>query len=125
MTTEQKNQTLESQYIQQHLANERTFLAWIRTALALKGIGFLATSLHFTTLLHEHYSYTMAITISIASFLAGVFIIVTAIFLYLRNRKAINAQQFTSSNVVIVSTGVVVVLVLFLLLTYFLTGAGL
>ncbi|RNA66694.1 YidH family protein [Alteribacter keqinensis] len=117
------SKTLESQYIQQHLANERTFLAWVRTALALKGIGFLATSLHFTTLMHEHYSYTLAITISVASFTAGLLIISTALYLYLRNRKAINAQQFTSSSVAIVSISIVVILVLFLLLTYFLTSS--
>ncbi|MDF2857771.1 MAG: hypothetical protein K0Q87_3622 [Neobacillus sp.] len=33
--------TLDSRYIQQHLANERTFLAWIRTAIAIIGVGFL------------------------------------------------------------------------------------
>lgn len=35
-------------YAQQYLANERTFLAWIRTAISIAGIGFLTTSLHFT-----------------------------------------------------------------------------
>ncbi|WP_343783996.1 DUF202 domain-containing protein [Alkalibacillus silvisoli] len=29
--------TKDSNYIQQHLANERTYLAWIRTALAIIG----------------------------------------------------------------------------------------
>ncbi|WP_361920472.1 DUF202 domain-containing protein, partial [Streptomyces sp. NPDC046876] len=33
---------------QQHLANERTYLAWIRTVISIVGVGFLATSLHFT-----------------------------------------------------------------------------
>lgn len=36
-------------YAQQHLANERTYLAWIRTAISITGVGFLTTSLHFTT----------------------------------------------------------------------------
>ncbi|GAA3316757.1 hypothetical protein GCM10020331_013700 [Ectobacillus funiculus] len=36
------------QYAQQHLANERTYLAWIRTAISIIGVGFLTTSLHFT-----------------------------------------------------------------------------
>lgn len=34
-------------YAQQHLANERTYLAWIRTAISILGVAFLATSLHF------------------------------------------------------------------------------
>ena len=33
---EKNNQLL---YTQQHLANERTYLAWIRTAIAIIGIG--------------------------------------------------------------------------------------
>ncbi len=37
----------ESGNIQQHLANERTYLAWIRTAIAIMGVGFVTTSLHF------------------------------------------------------------------------------
>ena len=36
-------------YAQQHLANERTYLAWIRTAISIAGVGFLTTSLHFTS----------------------------------------------------------------------------
>ncbi|MDF9760288.1 hypothetical protein OKW24_002061 [Peribacillus simplex] len=39
----EKNQL---KYAQQHLANERTFLAWIRTVIAIVGVGFLTTSLH-------------------------------------------------------------------------------
>ncbi len=42
MMREEKRQTTEdSKYIQQHLANERTFLAWIRTSIAIIGIAFL------------------------------------------------------------------------------------
>ena len=48
-----KNETVESKYIQQHLANERTYLPWIRTAIAIIGLGFLATTLHFNTPLHQ------------------------------------------------------------------------
>ncbi|WP_246628995.1 YidH family protein [Mesobacillus maritimus] len=41
-----KDPSVESKYIQQHLANERTFLAWVRTAIAIMGVGFLVTNLH-------------------------------------------------------------------------------
>lgn len=46
----EKNQL---KYAQQHLANERTFLAWIRTVIAIVGVGFLTTSLHFTIGVHR------------------------------------------------------------------------
>src|SRR5918997_5335070 len=32
---------------QQHLANERTFLAWIRTSVALIGLGFIIAKFNF------------------------------------------------------------------------------
>lgn len=37
-----------------HLANERTFLAWIRTAVALMGFGILIVKLRFTPLSAPH-----------------------------------------------------------------------
>ncbi|WP_153978072.1 DUF202 domain-containing protein [Paenibacillus xylanilyticus] len=37
--------TIDSQYVQQHMANERTFLAWVRTGIAMVGVGFLAAGL--------------------------------------------------------------------------------
>ena len=46
--TEKKSLDNQVKYAQQHLANERTYLAWIRTAISIVGVGFLATSLHFT-----------------------------------------------------------------------------
>ncbi|WP_082220443.1 YidH family protein [Domibacillus robiginosus] len=42
--------TKSSAFIQQHLANERTYLAWIRTSIAIIGIGFLISNLHFNFL---------------------------------------------------------------------------
>jgi hypothetical protein len=31
----------DSSHLQQHLANQRTFLAWLRTCVALIGLGFV------------------------------------------------------------------------------------
>ncbi|TMW71397.1 YidH family protein [Alteribacter natronophilus] len=115
--------TPESSCIQQHLANERTFLAWLRTAIALKGIGFIATSLHFTTPLGNRFSSAMAMTLSAASFSAGTIIIIAAALLYFKNRKTINTGSFTSSSVMITASAAAVILVMSLLFVYFLTTA--
>jgi putative membrane protein len=36
-----KDEKIKSNYLQQNLANERTFLAWVRTGIALIGLGFI------------------------------------------------------------------------------------
>ncbi|MHA4180714.1 DUF202 domain-containing protein [Bacillus cereus] len=32
--------------MQQHLANERTYLAWLRTVISVSDLGFLVANLH-------------------------------------------------------------------------------
>lgn len=39
--------TGDRQHIQEHLANERTFLSWIRTAVAILGFGFVIEKFSF------------------------------------------------------------------------------
>ena len=41
MTDKYSKDNLKNRNISDHLANERTFLAWIRTAIALMGFGFV------------------------------------------------------------------------------------
>lgn len=91
----QKPQTADSKYIQQHLANERTYLAWIRTALAFIGIGFLVTNLHLaSTSLRQNISDEFAQGIGYASVVLGVVTIIFATLDYLNKGKAINTQTF-------------------------------
>jgi uncharacterized membrane protein YidH (DUF202 family) len=47
MAKENREKTNEEQRSQQHLANERTFLSWLRTCIALIGLGFIAARLGF------------------------------------------------------------------------------
>jgi putative membrane protein len=78
---EDERKTIDSKYIQQHLANERTFLAWVRTALALIGVGFLITNLHFSTQwVKLEIGDNLAKAIGICSIVMGVFIVGMAKF---------------------------------------------
>src|SRR4051794_4651882 len=96
--------TLDSKYIQQHLANERTFLAWIRTAIAIIGVGFLVTNLHFT--MKESLSLAgdiLASMIGIASVGIGIITIIMATIVYLIKINTINNQTYTASRKYIIT----------------------
>lgn len=93
----------ESKYIQQHLANERTFLAWIRTAIAVMGVGFVTTSLHFelTSYANERAD-TLIKSIGYASLVLGCVTFAFCTWGYLKKRKGINTQEFQSSTWIVV-----------------------
>jgi putative membrane protein len=89
--------TEDSKYIQQHLANERTFLAWIRTAIAITGIGFLIINLHIRS--SAHVLSTAAVqTIGILSVVTGICTIIFSTIGYFQKAKQINEQTFRTSR---------------------------
>ncbi len=90
-----------SKKVTDHLANERTFLAWIRTGLATITFGFVVE--RFGLLLRElgvkgtltpifsvHYSSFIGITLT----LFGVMMLVVALVNFLQNRRTIDNEQF-------------------------------
>ena len=91
---------LTSEKVTDHLANERTFLAWIRTSLAIMGFGFVVE--RFGLLLREigtkitnvpipnHYSALVGITLTVL----GVVVMVVALLNFLQARKAIEKKVF-------------------------------
>ncbi|SFK08382.1 putative membrane protein [Halobacillus dabanensis] len=109
----------ERKLIQQHLANERTYLAWIRTSIALVGIGFLATTVHITALPMEGAMVNkLAMLVSIASLFLGLMTIVGATVNYYHTRRNINENRFVSSHRIIIYMTSVVLLLLILVMTY-------
>ncbi|WP_046228470.1 YidH family protein [Paenibacillus dauci] len=91
----------ESKYTQQHLANERTYLAWIRTSLAILGIGFLAPGLTFRSEMFAHTGHLIASIGGIAAVLMGGCVFGLATRSYFRKRQGINNGSFESTGVLI------------------------
>lgn len=115
----EEDKTLESKYIQQHLANERTYLAWVRTSIAIIGIGFLASSLHFNNIRSvSQLADTIAVFLSIFSLLVGLIILMFATIHYFAVRKNINNQTFASANKLIKISTMIIFLIFILLGTY-------
>lgn len=115
--TIEQTATIHSKYIQQHLANERTYLAWVRTAVTLMGVGLLASKLHlYSSVLQSAPGDVIARFIGLAAVLVGIVITMYATASYLVKRKTINDQTFIppSASPVFLTGGVVTLSFLFL-----------
>ncbi|WP_156288859.1 YidH family protein [Oceanobacillus salinisoli] len=116
----QNQSTKDSKYIQQHMANERTLLAWIRTAIAIIGVGFLVTNLHFTmksrvTILGD----ILANIIGISSVVLGIATIALAIITYIQKVDAINNQSFRAPRLTVILLGLFVIVIAVVFGMYF------
>lgn len=87
-----------------HLANERTFLAWVRTALGLMAFGFVVVKF---ALFLQQFSFILqghAVPRQGHSFLIGIFLVgfgvligVLAFLKYLHTKKQLEGGRFRSS----------------------------
>lgn len=107
-------------YTQQHLANERTYLAWIRTAISIVGVGFLATSLHFTMgVVRNPFVDLFTITLDIFACVFGLVIIFTATRTYREKRQQIILETFYSSNLRISMISTMLSIMIIMVIIYF------
>jgi putative membrane protein len=93
-----------SRRVTDHLANERTFLAWIRTGLATITFGFVVE--RFALVVRELDPKTRSLFVlsfhastlfGVALTALGVIILVFALINFLQNRRSIDTEQFHSS----------------------------
>ncbi|MGE9752358.1 YidH family protein [Bacillus inaquosorum] len=106
-------------YAQQHLANERTYLAWIRTAISIAGVGFLTTSLHFTIKINsDSVTNTLAIFLGIFACVVGLVIGVLATIQYSKKKREIQNGFFIPSNHSIIFVSSLFSLLVFLIFMY-------
>jgi putative membrane protein len=105
MTSEDKKTDRSTQ----HLANERTFLAWVRTCIALMGLGFVVA--RFSLFLKEFSIITKNQTIppnlpaqSSSTILGmsmiglGILLIIYALVNYLKAQKDIEVGKYRPRN---------------------------
>lgn len=92
-----------------HLANERTFLAWLRTGLTAMALGlasaeFLSHDVHIKGLSIGRAMAVVLVTV-------GIMLAIISTFQYLRSRAAIDASQFVPARRSIILSAVLVALV--------------
>ncbi|MDQ0198673.1 YidH family protein [Neobacillus ginsengisoli] len=116
-----KEKTIDSKYIQQHLANERTFLAWIRTCITIMGVGFLITNLHFSTLSEKiAIGDLLAKIIGLASIIVGILSLLIATFSYFKKGNDINQQSFRYSKFLVYFLTISLILIILVFGFYYL-----
>lgn len=104
----------ETKFTQQHLANERTFLAWIRTIISIFGVGFITTTLHLELTNRNHaVADTFVEIIGLFSLLLAFIAAIYAAWSYLSKRRGISTSSFHSTNMfVAVFSGAIIVLLM-------------
>jgi putative membrane protein len=118
---EHQRQTIDSKYIQQHLANERTYLAWVRTCITIMGVGFLITNLHFSTLSTKVImADILAQIIGLASIFVGIIALIITTITYFKKGKEINHQTFTFSRKMVIYLSVSLILIFLIFGVYYL-----
>jgi putative membrane protein len=102
-----------------HLANERTFLAWVRTALGLIGMGFVLARMGLflrqialempggsarpVRSAHEY------LVVGVVCLLFGTALTGAAAWLHDRNRRAIEADRYMPSRITVFGLAAVVI----------------
>lgn len=116
--------------LRDHLANERTLLAWIRTSIALIGLGFVVA--RFGIVLHEllgsrahHLTETAGNWVGVLLVVSGVVTASFAIVNFQRVRDGIDYGEVRFSPVLAIAAGVIVVVASLVLTLYLIvTGPG-
>lgn len=126
MPTE-KETSPQFEHTREHLANERTFLAWIRTSLAIIGLGFVVVK--FSLFVREmeivlsskhEVRHTPSYSLPLGLILIALGAIITAVS-YLRYRRIqarISNGEYIQSSTLIKITTIVLVLACVLLSIY-------
>lgn len=113
-----------------HLANERTLLAWLRTAVAVMALGFVVA--RFGLLLRELSAKaarpagganSIATVFGTALVIAGGIMVVLGVVTYVRRGRAIEHRAYHWSPAIVIALAVVVTVVAVLLAAYLLLTA--
>jgi putative membrane protein len=118
----------DSSNIRDHLANERTYLAWMRTGIATMGFGVVIAKLRFLfpsgELTPPSAGFVHASDIGLVFTGIGLLTVLFSVRRYLVVQEQIRAQKYIASNeIVLVFSGIVVVLGL-LIVWYLLRSAS-
>jgi putative membrane protein len=89
--------------ITDHLANERTYLAWIRTGVAMMGLGVVIAKLRYMMGTGANFPVSAglihAANIGLLFALIGVITIIMSVFFFLTTQKEIRQSSYKARKV--------------------------
>ena len=109
-----------------HLANERTFLAWVRTSIGIMAFGFVVVKFSLfvkqismllgkpNVILQKGYSSTMGISLV----MVGIFTLILSYFRYKKTHNQIINNNYESSSLFISVLVIFISLISILLVAY-------
>lgn len=126
MDKPKKNSNVDQQKISDHLSNERTLLAWVRTSVGIMAFGFVVVEFSlFTRELNlaleveiqgNHYNYSGPIGTIIVGI--GAISLMFALLRYRRMKKEIDSGSFEHNPILLNIMVVLIFLISMTLLVY-------
>lgn len=121
------NENLKMQNAREHLANERTLLAWIRTSIGIMAFGFVVVKFSLfikqISLLLGKNSATVPTNghssfIGISLVLVGAIVLLLSYLKYKQTEKQLNSETFKSSSKLVLSLIIIIFLISITLVLY-------
>lgn len=111
-----------------HLANERTFLAWIRTSVGIMAFGFVVSKFalfmkQISIVLDkplEPHSKGYSSSLGIVLVCIGIFTVLFSFLRYKHVEKQLDGNNYKSSSVLITAVAFIILLISILLVVYLL-----
>lgn len=113
----------------QHLANERTFLAWLRTSIVIIGLGFVIAKFSLlvkelglivsdATVTQNVSGESPSVMLGMGVIAFGIALVLYAIKNYLNAHKAIESGAYTSKHTLIYFAGIGIVVFSIIIIAY-------
>jgi putative membrane protein len=123
-TTDSPNTAVNPNRARDHLANERTFLAWVRTGVAIVVFGFaigrFAIAIHQLMQLEGRVPHTAGLSVwfGMTSILGGVLLTLAGLVRYRKTRAQLDSGRFQPAGFLIDLVGVLTAILGLLLAGY-------
>lgn len=118
---------IKQQNAREHLANERTLLAWIRTSIGIMAFGFVVVKFSLfikqislllgkNATIPQQHGYSSVIGILLVA--VGALILLLSYMKYKKTEKQLTSETFKSSSALVFSLTIIILSISILLILY-------